>query len=579
MIATHKLVGAVAVVCALSLSVAASAQVSFTDVTAASGINMTHAPKPAAVPGFNEWTLAGVCVLDANNDGWPDLFALRGGNGADGLFLNNGDGTFSSASPRTGLIQVHAGAGCSVGDFNRDGYPDIYVTSYGNSSNNFGEIGKNRLYRNNGDGTFVEVAVAAGVNVTSSIQSSGNGSSWGDYDLDGDLDLAVSAWSASAAGNRLFRNNGDGTFTDVTGVAIQIPTLTWGFQTSFVDLSGDGYPELLLSADFKTSRLFRNNQDGTFTDVTTEWGAGKDKNGMGQCVLDYDNDGDMDWYVSAIYQDIPSDPTWLNGHAFYRNQGNGMLDQICETNGTQDAGWGWGMVAADFDQDGFVDIATMNGRNAGEWANEEEYFFYNNGDGTFTRDMTVSQQFLAADGRTPVLIDFDRDGDMDLAMYYNAGPLKLYRNDSPHQGRWLQVELRPGSNPYVAPFGYGTTVVARVGTKKYTRYLDGGNGYLGSSELILHFGLDDATIISDVTVHWPRGRVTTLTNVAVNQRLTIEAPALADLDSNGTIGASDLGLLLGAWGPRTNATLDFDLDNDGVVGPADLGILLGSWTP
>lgn len=552
--------------------------VTFTDVTAQAGINMTHAPKPAAIPGTNEWTLAGACVLDANGDGWPDLFALKGGNGPDKLFLNNGNGTFSEAGPRCGLVQTHAGAGATVGDFDRDGLPDIYVTSYGFANDNFGEIGKNRLYRNNGDGTFTDVAVAAGVNVSSSTQSAGHGASWGDYDLDGHLDLAVTAWSPTAAGNRLFHNNGDGTFTDVTGIAIQVPTLTWGFQSTFADLNGDRFPELLVSADFKTSRLFENNGDGTFTLATADWGAGKDKNGMGQCVADFDNDGDLDWYVTSIYQDIPSDPTWLNGNAFYENLGDSTMAQICQTNGTQDGGWGWGTVAADFDSDGFVDIVEVNGRNASEWANEPEYFFHNNGDGTFTRDMAVSGQFLAGDGRTPVLIDFDRDGDMDVVIYYNFGPLKLYRNDTNEGHRWLQVLLSPGSNPFVAPFGYGTKLTARIGDTHLTRYLDGGNGYLGSSELIMHFGLGTAGVVQELTIEWARGRVTTLTNVGVNQRLTVVAPALADLNADGLVGAADLGSLLGAWGPVTADTVHMDLDDDGAIGPADLAILLGSWT-
>jgi len=550
----------------------------FTDVSATAGIDMIHSPRPLGVPYFNEWMMAGACVIDANRDGWPDIFVLNGGMASDRLYINDGQGHFTNQAAAWGLGAIQCGVGASVGDIDNDGWPDIYVTSYGNSNNNLGEIGKNRLYRNNGNGSFTEMAVSAGVNVTSAIFSAGDGSSWGDYDLDGDLDFAVTAWSSNAAGNRLFRNNGNNTFTDVTGTAIQIPTLTWGFQTSFSDLDGDGYPELLLSADFSTTRLFRNNRNGTFTDVTVAWGANIVKFGMGQCVADLDRDGDLDWYVTSIFIDRAPDPNSFYGNAHYLNNGDGTLVEVSKTVGTNDGGWGWGAVAADFDQDGWTDLIEVNGRNSAQWALEPEYYFRNNGDGTFTRDDAISNMFLAGDARTVVTLDYDRDGDLDVVIYYNAGPLKLYRNDSTNVGRWLEVALSPGTNPYVASFGYGTRVVAKVGRTEFTRYFDGGNSYLGSSELMQHFGLGGAREVDELRITWPRGRVQTLTNVAVNQRLNLTAPDLADVDANGTVGAADLAMLLGAWGPMSLATLHLDLNNDGEIGSSDLGILLGAWS-
>ena len=139
------------------------------------------------------------------------------------------------------------------------------------------------------------------MNVTSPIASAGNGCAWGDYDLDGDLDLAVGAWSQTAMGNRLFRNNGNGTFADVTGAAIQIPTLTWGFQPNFADLDGDRYPELLFAADFSTTRIFHNNRNGTFTQLPGSSGMVGNIFGMGQATGDFDRDGDLDWYVTSIF--------------------------------------------------------------------------------------------------------------------------------------------------------------------------------------------------------------------------------------------------------------------------------------
>jgi hypothetical protein len=561
---------------------AASAQIQFTDVTDAAGAAFSHQPRPLGVPGLNEWTMGGVCVADFNGDGWPDLYALKGGQGSDRFLINNGNGTFSDRTVQAGLSAQHCGVGATVGDYDRDGDLDIYVTSYGNSNNNQGEIGKNILWRNNGDATFVNVAVAAGVHVTSSTASAGNGGSWGDFDLDGDLDLAVSAWSQAAAGNRLFRNNGNGTFTDITNVKIVMPTLTWGFQTSMIDVDGDRYPELLWAADFQTSRLYRNNRDGSFTEVTAQAGVGIDAFGMGQCAGDFDNDGDIDWYVTSIFSDQPNNPSLHNGNAYYRNNGNGTFVEISEENGTVDGGWGWASVAGDFDNDGDLDIIAMNGRNAAEWADEPEYFFVNNGDGTFTRDLAISNQFFAKDGRTVVTTDYDRDGDLDVVMYYNFGPLKLYRNDSVAPAgtvrNWFAIDIDEGSNPYVAPNGYGVRAVVRAGKRQYVRVLDGGNGYLGSSELFLHFGIADATQVDSVTLEWPRGQTTVHGPFAANQRVVLTAPQLGDIDADGSIGSADLAILLGAWGPVDPFARAIDLDDDGTVGSSDLAILLGAWS-
>lgn len=581
-------VRAVGLCAAVAVVVPAAGDVHFTDVTAAAGITATHGPYPPGIPGFNEWTLAGTCVGDFNNDGWPDIFALRGGNGVDSLYLNNGNGTFTNVTSRWGLSGQHCGVAATVGDFDDDGWQDIYVTSYGKTNTNLGEIGKNKLFRNLGGVGFVDVASTAGVNVTSSIASAGNGCAWGDYDLDGDLDLSVAAWSQTAAGNRLFRNNGNGTFTDVTGSAISIPTLTWGFQSSFTDLDGDRYPELLYAADFSTTRIFKNNRDGSFTQLDPSMGMLGNVFGMGQVAADIDRDGDLDWYVTSIFEETTPNPAYHNGNALYanlsQNQGQLAFVENSVNLGLDDGGWGWGVVAADFDHDGWLDMLEANGRNSAEWALEPEYYYRSNGsgDGSFTRDLGISSQFLNADGRTVVTLDYDRDGDLDVIIYYNLGPLKLYRNDStPASGttaHWLQVELDDGANPFVAPHGYGTRLVARIGDVELVRYVDGGNGYCGSSELLTHFGLGSTASIDELRIEWARGYVTTLLDVPADQRITVVAPALADLNGDGIVGSADVAILLGAWGPATVATLHCDLDNSGSVDSADLAIILGGWS-
>jgi enediyne biosynthesis protein E4 len=572
-----------AVVAGLGVCGSAGADVvKFTDVTASAGISMSHGPFAPGVPGFNEWTMSGACVGDFNNDGWPDIFVLKGGNGTDKLFINNGNGTFSDQTVAWGIAAPqHCGNGVAVGDFDRDGFADMYVSSYGKQSGNVGEIGKHKLFRNTGFGTFQDVAVAAGVNMTSSTASVADGVAWGDYDLDGDLDLFAAAWSQTAQGNRLFRNNGDGTFTNVTGTAIQIPSVTWGFQPTFADLDGDRYPEIILAADFATTRLYRNNRNGTFTEISATSGFGVPIFGMGLCVADFDRDGDLDSYVTSIYESRSPNPAYLNGNAFLRNNGDLNFVEVASTTGVDDGGWGWGVVAADFDHDGWIDMIEANGRNSAEWANELEYYYRNNGDGTFTRDDEISAQFLNADARTIITLDYDRDGDMDVAIYYNLGPLKLYRNDTeagPGKSRhWLQVELKHGSNPFIAPFGYGTRLVARAGDTEFVRYMDGGNGYLGSSELIAHFGLGNASVIDELRIEWARGYVTTLTDIEANRRLTITAPALGDLNADGLVSEADVEVLFAGWGTVTLASLHCDLNNDGTIDRRDLAIMLGYW--
>jgi len=391
-----------------------SADVAFVDVTSASGLGgFVHTPNFLSTPGTNEWFLSGVGVGDFNGDGWPDVFALKGGTGADALFLNNGNGTFTSAASTWSVAAAHAGNGVACGDYDRDGDIDLYVTSYGNATNNAGQVGRNRLYRNDGN-RFVDQAVALGVQHSSYTSSCGDSAAWGDYDLDGDLDLAVAGWSLTAAANRLYRNDGT-TFTDVTGTAVVFPP-SWGFTPSIVDVTGDGFPELLLAADFETSRGYRNLRDGSFRIATAEMGLGLDDFGMGSCLADFDRNGAIDYYVTSVHMASPN-PGAYNGNCLYMNAGDGTFTEEALVRGASDGGWGWGAVAADFDHDGWEDVVEVNGRNASEWANEPEYLFRNLGGGVFERLGPESGIALAADARCVVTLDYDRDGDLDLRFH------------------------------------------------------------------------------------------------------------------------------------------------------------------
>ncbi|MFM7262048.1 MAG: FG-GAP-like repeat-containing protein, partial [bacterium] len=566
-------------VCAMGIA-HAQTSITLTDVTIGSGLDtFTHTPNHLAVPGVNEWFLGGIGVADFPGDGWPDIFVPKGGVGADRLFRNNGNGTFTNIAASMGVAAVHAGNGVSCADYDRDGDIDLYMTSYGSGTDNLGQIGKNRLYRNDG-AVFVEVAASAGLAFTSPTMSVGDGAAWGDYDLDGDLDLAVAGWSSNGVGNRLFRNDG-GAFVDVT-----VPTLgmvaSWGFQPTFVDTTGDGWPELLLAADFETSRAWRNMHGGVLAEATNEFRVGVDANGMGSCIGDFDRNGSPDYYVTSIHQTQP--PAGLNGNALYLNDGSGVMSQSALAHGCDDGGWGWGAIAADLNHDGWEDIVEVNGRNAGEWAGEPEYIYRNNGAAQFTRLAAKTGFALAADARCVSTCDYDRDGDLDLVVLVNAGPLKLYRNDAVTSAGgppWLMLDVRATTSSRVAAHGFGAVVTCTVAGETQRRFVHSGSGFHSSSEPVVHFGFPQAaTVASEVRIDWPSGQTTLLTDVALRTRLSVMAPAASDLDADGQVGAGDLGLLLAEWGSTDRASRAMrraDLDHDGAVGASDLSQLLLAW--
>jgi len=574
-------------------------QVLLEDRTSASGVAFLHTPNTQMYPGFQDWMAGAVAVGDFNRDGWPDIYwSSGGGNTAspipDKLFINNGDGTFFDRAAQWGIAVVHAAMGACVGDYNNDGWPDLFVTSFGSGANNQGQVGKNRLYRNNGNSTFTEVAVEAGVNFNSATVPSGYGCSFGDYDLDGDLDLMVCAWIVSAQGNRLFRNNGDGTFTDVTGSAVVFPPVLYGFQSAFTDMDGDGWPELLVAADFFTSRYYLNNGDGSFTDITAASGTGLDENGMGQCVGDFNRDGRLDWYVTSIFQDVPT-PLSGRGNKLYLNQGGvgtHLYTEVAEALGVDDGGWGWGTSTVDFDHDGWLEIVAVNGRpGSPEFSGEPEFLFQSVDGGGFVNIAATAGMLSSLEAKASLTLDYDGDGWMDLVIGNNGnftgvsspGALnKLFRNNShsASTGRWLHLTFETTHNPRIAPMGFGSRVTAKVGGVEFVRFVDSAPSFLGTSEICAHFGLGSAPMVDELRIDWPRGYVTILHDVPTNQRLVISAPALCDLNSDGAVNAADLGLLLASWGPLgTSSIRRADFDNDGEVGGPDLGALLGAWGP
>ncbi|TAH39572.1 MAG: CRTAC1 family protein [Planctomycetota bacterium] len=495
--------------CAL-VAAPASAQVSFSDQTAAAGLTHTHT---LDFPNFGNPMVAGGAVGDFDRDGWPDLFVLGGGGVADRLFINQGNGTFADQAAAWGVDRLHHGCGAVVADYDGDGWQDLYVTSYGPA----GQLpvpGNHLLYHNNGDGTFTDVAAAAGVNYASAVIPDGYGAVFGDYDRDGDLDLFVAGWEWYSDGNVLFQNQGDGTFVNVTAAAGLVDPLVKGFVPTFADMDGDGWQDLLLISDAGTSRYFRNNGDGTFTRTggLARFGS---LNGMGCAVGDLDNDLDLDFYATSIYWSAGS------GNALYWNQGGHVYAESAQLSGVDDGGWGWGIVAFDCDNDGWLDIAETNGWS-GQFEDFPKRLYMNDRDRTFTETAAAAGIQFTRQGRGLIRWDYDRDGDEDLVFLANQDGLALYRNDGP-AGHWLRLQLDTGAHPGLAPGGIGTQVFARKGSNTFLRYLEGGQSYLSSSEPVLHFGLGPATSVDELRVVWADGSETYLAGAAADQVLTVRS--------------------------------------------------------
>ncbi|MEM7262965.1 MAG: FG-GAP-like repeat-containing protein [Planctomycetota bacterium] len=504
----------------------AQGTLSFTDVTAAAGVTNSYF---SGLFAHFEYT-AGGAVGDFDQDGWPDVYVVTGGVGGnpDRLFMNNGDGTFTDEAAAWGLTEIHMGKGVSVADFNNDGFEDIYVTSAGPITDDM--TGQHKLYRNNGNGTFTNIAAMAGVAFTTISSEDGFGSAWTDYDLDGDLDLFVAGFENNNEGNVLFRNNGDETFTNVTAVSELFLGSTIhhrGFAPRFMDVDGDRYPEFLLVSDFGTSIYWKNDGDGTFTEWTTESGMGLEENGMGQCIGDFDRDGLLDWYVASIFRPAIG---WT-GNKLYLTQPDATYVETSVAAGVEDGGYGWACIGVDLDHDGWTDIVETNGGISSEFTGEPSYLWINDGDGTFTENAIALGFDHDEQGRGMVRLDYDLDGDQDIMIFANNAPLQFFRNDlSGPDTHWLRIILDNGPSTTIPPHGIGAKITISADGVTQVSTIDGGDHFCSHGELTAHFGLAGATLVDTVDVEWTDGSVTSLTAVAVDRTITIFAEEPIDPD-------------------------------------------------
>jgi len=537
------------------------------DQTAAVGLDTPHAQVFGGAD--MEFMAAGGAAGDFDNDGDQDLFILGGSASVDHLYINDGTGHFVDQGASAGIDRSHQGIGAAVGDYDGDGDLDIFVTSLGPPQ--IRKPNSNIMWQNQGDGTFIDVTEFARVGENNPIISDAYSASFGDYDLDGDLDLAVAGW---LGGSRLYQNNGKGSFNDVTITALGTDMYdVRGFTPRFVDMDGDRYPELLWVADFYTSQYFINNTDGTFTNGTLNAGTGLDSNGMGNTFGDYNNDGLFDWYVASRITH-----NQLNGSGNMLYQGTSedhVFNEVSIASGCNFGYWGWGVVSVDMNHDGALDLFTTNGFD-GDFASDPSILYLNDGTGNFVDVTAFCGMSDAGQGRGVINGDFDLDGDQDVIVLNNSQPMVYYRNEIDQAGadtNSITLEFNTSGVAGLAPNGFGTRVLIDSNTQSQIRYLDGGSNYLSQSELSVHAGLgsdDSATI----TVMWANGETDVFPDVLPG-RYTISALACpADLSPDGELNFFDVSAFLGLFAQHHPQG---DLNGDGQYNFFDVSSFLASF--
>jgi len=493
----------------------------------------------------------GCAFLDFDNDGWLDIFLLSGtrlsappSGASNRLFKNNRDGTFTDVTERAGLLKTGWACGVCVGDYNNDGFDDLFVTYWG----------QNVLYRNNGDGTFTDVTEAAGL--VHPGKRWGTGCTFLDYDRDGNLDLFVANYldfdlqSSPQPGqtancrwmgvpvtcgprgfphgqHSLFRNKGDGTFVDVSFPSgIAAAKNSYGLTACAADFDDDGWPDIYVACDSTPSLLFMNNHDGTFREEGAIRGVaygedGQEQAGMGVAVGDYDGDGRLDIFKTNFEGDTPD---------LYRNTGKANFEEVSERAGlaVENRFVCWGAGMADFDNKGFPDLLVVAGHTFPEVekrhsefpAKDPRMLFRNLGHGQFEElaDQAGGALLESHNSRGCAFGDFDNDGDLDVLIVNLNEPPSLLKNDVTGGNSWLKVKLVGTKSNRSA---IGARVMVKAEGSAQTQEVQSQSSFLSCNDFRLHFGLGQAKS-AEVKIRWPNGDWQTLADVGVNRLVTVK---------------------------------------------------------
>ncbi len=509
-VASLLLAGLTATGSARTMPVAESvgAPLVFTDVTVAAGLLLEHRFDAGfSDVGMAAWASGGIAAGDVDGDGYIDLIMVRADAGRPALLLNRRDGTFAAPRPIHELDLWSAGT--TLGDFDGDGRLDLISGNVGS--------GQPQLLSGRPGGRFIDTGAGAAVRTTKNTFST----SLADFDRDGDLDLATAHWDQNCrdgcAGDHLWQNDGAGAF-GLVDPQWRLPGYEedYSFSPNFADVNSDGWPDLLMTSDLSTSRVFLNDHgrgwvESTDRDVIT------DKNGMGAAVGDYDNDGDLDWFVTSIWYEANAD----SGNRLYRNHGDGVFSDVTTRARVRNGGWGWGACFADFDNDGWLDIFHTNGWF--DYGPDRSRLFMNRR-GRFRERAELHGIVDERSGRAVSCLDFDRDGDTDILVGNHNDSPRLYRNDGGNTRSYLDVVLSD-DGPNTA--GVGARVFVTANGVTQMRELRCGTNYVSQDPVEAHFGLDSASS-ARVRVVWPDGQTQSLGRVAANQLVVVERLVDAD---------------------------------------------------
>jgi enediyne biosynthesis protein E4 len=526
-----------------------SGPIEFVDVTAQAGIHFKHNTGAFGKKYLPETMGSGVCFIDYDNDGWQDIFLVNSMDWPEhkiaksypALYHNNHDGTFTDVTREAGLAVESYGLGCAVGDYDNDGYDDLYLTT----------VGSNHLYHNLGNGKFVDVTAKAGV------ASPGFSASavWFDYDNDGKLDLFVThyiKWSTATdqyctldnknksyctpqtykgESSHLYHNKGNGVFEDVTKRAGLADPTSKALGVALLDHDNDGWIDLFVSNDTEPNKLYHNNHDGTFTDAGVTVGvafsdSGRVRAGMGTDAADIDNSG----FPSLVIGNFTNEST-----ALYKFDGSGLFNDESARSGIgpmTPQSLTFGCFFMDYDLDGRLDIVAANGHVSDDIAVVQPTLRYAQPMGVYRnignmKFENVSGKLGAAIqkpvvGRGLAYADYDNDGDLDLVITANNGPARLLRNDNANQNDVLRMKL-VGTKSNRDAIGAKVTVTTNAGVKM-ARMVKTGSSYLSQSELPLTFGLGKPGTAKSLSVQivWPSGHKDSISEVKPNQFLTIQ---------------------------------------------------------